>query len=91
MLKGFELSNLNPIEDNLATAKNALSMLAVSVLLASPWITTWLDSLRADDDPFAVYNEASASIWLIGTGLMWLAALVSILHGIRLLQATHRK
>ena len=60
MLKGFELSNLNPIEDNLATAKNALSMLAASVLLASPWITTWLDSLRADDDPFAVYNEASA-------------------------------
>jgi len=91
LLKGFELSNLNPIEDNLATAKNAISMLAVSVLLASPWITTWLDTLRAGDDPFAVYNEASTSIWLIGTGLMWLAALVSILHGIKLLKATHRE
>lgn len=90
LLKGFELSNLNPIEDNLATAKNALSMLAIAVLLASPWITTWLDGLRAGDDPFAVYNEASTTVWLIGTGLLWLAALVGLMHGFKLLKSTHR-
>ncbi|MEP6342895.1 MAG: CDP-alcohol phosphatidyltransferase family protein [Maricaulaceae bacterium] len=88
LTKGFELSNLNPIEDKLATAKNALSMLAISVLLASPWLTTWFDTLRAAEDPFAIYNEASPFFWLIGTGLLWLAALVGLLHGFRILQAT---
>ena len=87
LTKGFELSNLNPIEDNLATAKNALSMLAISVLLASPWLTTWFDTIRAEDDPYAVYNEPSLIFWLIGTGLLWIAALISLLHGRRLLQA----
>ena len=53
LTKGFELSNLNPIEDGLATAKNALSMLATAILLASPWLTAWYDSLRAGEDPFA--------------------------------------
>lgn len=88
LTKGFELSNLNPVEDNLATAKNALSMLAISVLIASPWLTQWFDSQRAGDDPYAVYNESSPIFWLIGTGLLWIAALVAILHAFRLLQAT---
>ena len=88
LTKGFELSNLNPVEDNLATAKNALSMLAICVLLASPWLTTWLDTLRAGDDPYAVYNESSPIFWLIGMGLLWVAAIVSLLHGFRILQAT---
>ena len=63
-------------------------MLAICVLLASPWLTTWLDTLRAGEDPYAVYNESSPIFWLIGTGLLWVAALVSLLHGLRLLQAT---
>lgn len=88
LLKGFELSNLNPIEDRLATAKNALSMLAVSVLIASPWLTAWLDGQRAARDAYAVYNEASAIFWLVGTGLLWIAALIGLIHGIRLFQAT---
>ena len=88
LLKGFELSNLNPIEDRLATAKNALSMLAVSVLIASPWLTTWLDGQRAADDPYAVYNEASPIFWLIGTGLLWIAALIGLIHAVRLFQVT---
>ena len=88
LTKGFELSNLNPVEDNLATAKNALSMLAICVLLASPWLTTWLDTLRAGDNPYAVYNESSPIFWLIGMGLLWVAAIVSLLHGFRILQAT---
>ena len=65
-------------------------MLAVSVLLASPWITTWLDGLRAGDDPYAIYDQASPIIWNIGTGLLWLAALVGLLHGFKLLLATKR-
>lgn len=88
LTKGFELSNLNPVEDNLATAKNALSMFAIAVLLASPWLTTWIDMFRAGDDPLAIYNEASPTVWLIGTGLLWLAALVGLLHGYHLLKAT---
>jgi len=88
LLKGFELSNLNPIEDRLATAKNALSMMAVSVLIASPWLTAWLDGVRAGDDPYAVYNESSPIFWLIGTGLLWIAALIGLMHAVRLFQAT---
>lgn len=90
LVKGFELSNLNPIEDSLATAKNALSMLAVSVLVATPWITTWVDALRADVDPYAVYYAPSPIVWLIGVGLLWIAALVGLMHGARLFQATSR-
>jgi len=88
LLKGFELSNLNPVEDRLATAKNALSMLAVSVLIASPWLTTWLDGQRAADDPYAVYNEASPIFWLVGTGLLWIAALIGLIHAVRVFQVT---
>lgn len=88
LLKGFELSNLNPIEDRLAVAKNALSMLAVSLLIASPWLTAWYDGLRANEDPYAIYNEASTFFWLMGTGLLWIAALVGLLHAVRLFQAT---
>jgi phosphatidylglycerophosphate synthase len=88
LFKGFELSNLNPIEDSLATAKNALSMLAVSVLIASPWLTAWLDGLRAASDPYAVYNESSPIFWLVGTGLLWIAALIGLIHALRLFQTT---
>lgn len=88
ILRGFELSKLNPMEDKLATAKNAISMLAISVMLASPWLTAWFDSFRAGDDPTAIYNEASPLIWLIGMGLLWIAAIISIFHGLHLLKVT---
>ena len=39
LTKGFELSNLNPTEDSLATAKNALSMLAISVPVSYTHLT----------------------------------------------------
>ena len=88
LFKGFELSNINPVEDALATAKNALSMLAVAFLVGSPWLTAWWDGIRASNDPYSIYNEASPIFWLIGTGLLWLAALVGIIHAVRLFQAT---
>lgn len=88
LFKGFELSNLNPIEDRLAVTKNAVSMMAVSILIASPWLTAWYDGLRAAEDPYAIYNEASTFFWLLGTGLLWIAALIGLLHAVRLFQAT---
>lgn len=86
LLKGFELSRFGWPDTFLSNAKSGLSMLAVCILVGSPWLTQAWDSYRADQDPMAVFNESSPVIWLIGQGFLWVAALLSIVTAIQILK-----
>lgn len=84
LLKGFELSRFGWPDTFMSNAKSGLSMLAVCILVGSPWLTQAWDSHRADTDPMAVFNAASPLFWWIGQGLLWVAALLSILTAIQI-------
>jgi hypothetical protein len=63
-------------------------MLGAALLVASPWLTQWIDMIRAGTDgAMAVYDEASPFIWLTGTVVLWIAALFSLVSGYKILSS----
>ena len=88
LIKGFELSRNGWPETNLGTLKTAVTMLAVSLLLAAPWLTPWFESLIANsDNVMGVYDRTSNQVWNTGLFLLWIAAALSLFTGIKLLTA----
>ncbi len=86
LFKGFELSRFGWPDSGLSNAKAGISMLAVCLLVASPWLTQALDLYRAEKvDPMSVFNEASPWIWYLGQGLLWVAAILSLITGLKIL------
>lgn len=88
LMRGYELSKAGWPQTPLGTLKNALTMLAILLLLASPWLTLWLDGLRAGEDAnvIEVYSTNSPYLWFAGTGLLWIAALLSLITGLDILR-----
>lgn len=83
LFKGFELSRFGWPDSKLGNAKSGLSMLAVCILVASPWLTQALDKFRAGaSDPMTVYDEASPWIWVAGMGVLWIAAILSLITAV---------
>ncbi len=83
LFKGFELSRMGWPDSKLSNAKSGLSMLAVCILMASPWLTQAFDIIRAgNEDPMTVFNAASPWIWMVGQGILWLAAILSAITAI---------
>ena len=73
-------------ETRFGDLKNGLIMLGTCLLLASPWLTTWIDRLLAgSDNAMDIYGSTSPYVWLIGEGILWIAAIISIITGIKLL------
>ena len=61
-------------------------MLGTCLLVASPWLTTWIDrAIAGPDNAMEVYGSTSPYVWLIGEGILWFAAIVSVLTGFKLL------
>lgn len=86
LIKGFELSKHGWPETRLGTLKNAIIMLAVCILLGAPWLTTWFESMFANDDNvLSMYNRTTNQVWNIGLILLWVGALISLVTGIQLL------
>jgi len=85
IFKGFELVRYGMPNSRLSNAKVGLSMLAICLLVASPWLTQFVDLLRADhQDPMDVYNSASPWVWILGQIILWIAAILSILSAVRI-------
>lgn len=85
LFKGFELSRYGWPDNLLSNLKGGLSVLAVCLLLGSPWITSWLDSTRASDaNIMAIYDNASPWVWVTGTVVLWAAAVFSILSAVKI-------
>lgn len=84
LLKGFELSRFGWPDTKMSNAKSGLSMLAVCILVGSPWLTQLFDSYRAEQDPMAIFNAASPLVWWVGQGILCIAALLSTLTAIHI-------
>jgi len=85
MFKGFELSRFYFPDTLLSNMKSGLSMLATCLLLASPWLQSWLDRIFAGTDKIAeTFATASPMIWIIGQVILWVAAILSIITAIGL-------
>lgn len=86
LLKGYDLSKNGWPVTRWISMKNGLTILAVCLLLGAPWITTWIDSFRANDATvMEVYNSASPLVWQAGQIALWLAAVLSAVTGFGIL------
>ena len=86
LVKGYEMTKTGWPETRFGDLKNGLVMLGTCILVASPWLTTWIDrAITGADNAMEVYGSTSPYVWLIGEGILWFAAIVSIITGIKLL------
>jgi len=86
LAKGYEMSKSGWPETRFGSIKNGLVMLGTCTLVASPWITVWVENVIAQgENVMEVYNTASPYVWLIGEGILWFAAIVSLITGFKLL------
>ena len=86
LVKGYEMTKTGWPETKFGDLKNGLVMLGTCLLVASPWLTTWIDrAIAGTDNAMEVYGSTSPYVWLIGEGILWFAAIVSILTGFKLL------
>ena len=82
VVKGFEFSVSGRPESRLGTLKNALAMLGVGLMIASPWLQLWIDRLRAGDNGEAlmnIYDAPSPWVWQCGQALLWVAAILALI------------
>lgn len=83
MFRGYELSRYIVPDSKMTNAKSGLSMFATCLLLASPWLQGWLDQLRASPDNVAeVFATTSPWVWMVGQGLLWVAATLSVISAV---------
>lgn len=88
LFKGFELSRYIFPDTLLSNLKSGLSMLATCLLLASPWLQTWIDGMLAGKDKVAeVFATSSPTIWIAGTLILWVAAILSIVTAVGVFRA----
>lgn len=86
LLKGYQMTKTGWPETRFGDLKNGLIMLGTCLLLASPWLTTWIDRfLAGSDNAMDIYGSTSPYVWLIGEGILWIAAIISIITGVKLL------
>ena len=86
LVKGYEMTKTGWPETKFGDLKNGLVMLGTCLLVASPWLTTWIDrAIAGPDNAMEVYGSTSPYVWLIGEGILWFAAIVSVLTGVKLL------
>ena len=86
LLKGYQMTRTGWPETRFGDLKNGLIMLGTCLLLASPWLTTWIDRfLAGSDNAMDIYGSTSPYIWVIGEGILWIAAIISIITGAKLL------
>lgn len=85
--RGYEFSKYGWPTTKWGWLKNTITIAAVCVLLASPWLTTWVDMRRASDaNVLDIYNSTSPHIWIAGQLMLWIAAAISALTGIAILR-----
>lgn len=84
LFKGRELRQFGWPDYKLSNAKVGLSVLAVCVLVASPWLSQFTDIFRAENDPSKLLNVGSPWVWTFGVVCLWVAAVLSIISAVRI-------
>ena len=83
LFKGYELSRYILPDSFLSNLKSGLSMLATCLLVASPWLQSWIDrKLTATENVEQVFATASPTIWIIGQITLWVAAIISVVTAV---------
>jgi len=86
LVKGYEMTKTGWPETRFGDLKNGLVMLGTCILVASPWLTTWIERIIAGEaNAMEVYGSTSPYVWLIGEGILWFAAIISLITGFKLL------
>ena len=86
LAKGYQLMRTGWPQTAWGTAKNALAMLSTLLLVASPWLTGVVDTLRANsDNAYEVYVEPSNLVWNAGLVGLWITAVLSVATGVMIL------
>ena len=85
LVKGYDMTKSGWPETKYGSIKNGLAMLGACLLVASPWMTTWVDSALSGKDNVDALVSSSPHIWMIGQGVLWFAALVSLVTGFKAL------
>ncbi|MEP3892138.1 MAG: CDP-alcohol phosphatidyltransferase family protein [Hellea sp.] len=85
LLKGYDMTKSGWPETKYGSIKNGLVTLGTCLLVASPWITNWIDRAMTNGDNVEALVTASPQVWMIGQGVLWFAALVSIITGLKIL------
>jgi len=85
LLKGYDMTKNGWPETKYGSIKNGLTMLGTCLLVASPWITTWIDTAMSGEDNVDALLSTSPYVWMIGQGVLWFAALVSLITGFKIL------
>ncbi len=87
LTKGYAFSKFGLLETRLGDLKSALAMFATCTLVAAPWLSNLVDGFRADraDDISQVYNSASTWVWNTGLVALWIAAILALYTGFKLL------
>lgn len=82
LLKGRNFRKHGWPETQFGSVKTFVSMLAICVFVAAPWLSNWIGSFGATED-MMVYSAP----WVgqAGLALLWLAALLSLVTGFQLL------
>jgi len=87
LLKGYEFAKFGWPTTKWGWLKNTLTIFAVCILLASPWLTAWVDMQRIDDGNIVeIFDTASPHVWIAGQCLLWIAAVLSVFTGIAILK-----
>ncbi len=88
LFKSLKFSKSKFQETRLGDIKNALAMFAVCLLVAAPWLSNIVDSFTVGrvEDSIEIYNAPSAIIWNIGLAVLWLAAILSVFSGKKLVE-----
>ncbi|MBL4870041.1 MAG: hypothetical protein JKX72_03700 [Robiginitomaculum sp.] len=90
LVKGSEFSKYGFLETRLGDIKSALAMLATCILVASPWLSNFIDGLRAGDtaeSALKVYDNASPIVWNIGLVILWIAAILAVITAFKFMTA----
>ena len=85
LLKGYDMTKSGWPETKYGSIKNGLTMLGTCLLVASPWITHWVDMTFSSKDNIEALTSASPQIWMIGQGVLWFAAIISLVTGFKIL------
>ena len=86
LTKGYDMTKSGWPETKYGSIKNGLITLGTCILVASPWITTWLDSAMSGKDNVSSLISSSPQVWMIGQGVLWFAAIVSLVTGFKILK-----
>ncbi|MGB0907588.1 MAG: hypothetical protein ACPGVT_08845, partial [Maricaulaceae bacterium] len=86
LLRGYDMSKNGWPATPWVSLKNGLCILAICIMVGSPWITQWVDGYRATPENIMdVYNAASPYVWYAGQTVLWIAAVLSLFTGVGIL------